>query len=66
MARRALAFGIRFRDKGRTLRVRVNESGEGGYRVEDARSGRPVRRRDHGSLSSALRDFAATWRGRLH
>jgi hypothetical protein len=64
MARRPLAFGIRFRDKGRTLRVRGNEGS--GYVVEDARGGRPALRRDHSQLASALRDFAATWRGRLH
>jgi hypothetical protein len=63
MARRPLAFGARFRDKGRTLRVRGNE---GSYVVEDARGGRPTLRRNHTSLASALRDFAATWRGRLH
>ena len=66
MARRPLAFGIRFRDKGRTLRVRGNEGSERGYLVEDARGGRLTLRRDHISLTSALRDFAATWRGRLH
>ncbi len=66
MARRPLAFGIRLRDKGRTLRVRGNEGSQRGYVVEDARGGRPTRCRDHASLDSALRDFAATWRGRLH
>ena len=66
MARRPLAFGVRFHDKGRTLRVRGYEGRERGYVVEDARDGRATLRRDHGSLSSALRDFAATWRGRLH
>jgi len=66
MARRPLAFGIRFRDKGRTLRVRGYEGSERGYLVEDARRGRATLRRDHTSLASALRDFAATWRGRLH
>lgn len=66
MARRPLAFGIRFRDKGRTLRVQGNQGSERRYVVEDARGGRPTLRRDHASLDSALRDFAATWRGRLH
>jgi hypothetical protein len=64
MARRPLAFGIRFRDKGRTVRVRGSEGR--GYVVEDDRGGRPTLRRDHSLLASALRDFAATWRGRLH
>ena len=66
MERRPLAFGIRFRDKGRTLRVRGIEGRETGYVVEDARGGRQTLRRDHTTLASALRDFAATWRGRLH
>jgi hypothetical protein len=66
MAGRPLAFGIRFRDKGRTLRVRVSDGGGRGYLVEDACGGRPTRRREHASLASALRDFSATWRGRLH
>ena len=66
MARRPLAFGIRFRDKERTLRVRGSEGSDRGYVVEDARGGRSTLRRDHTSLASALRDFAATWRGRLH
>jgi hypothetical protein len=57
---------MRFRDKGRTLRVRARETTGGGYVVEDQRDGRPTRRRDHASLSAALGDFAATWRGRLH
>jgi hypothetical protein len=66
MARRSLAFGIRFRDKGRTLRVRGYQGTERGYVVEDARPGRPVRLRAHTTLTGALRDFAATWRARLH
>jgi len=66
MAGRPLAFGMRFRDKGRTLRVRAHDTARGGYVVEDGRDGRPTRRRDHASLPAALRDFAATWRGRLH
>lgn len=66
MARRPLAFGVRFRDKGRTLRVRGYHGTERGYLVEDSRQGRPVRLRAHGTLTGALRDFAATWRARLH
>jgi hypothetical protein len=66
MASRPLAFGVRFSDKGRTVRVRGTHDSERGFVVEDARSGRPLRRRTHGSLAAALRDFAATWRSRLH
>ena len=66
MARRPLAFGVRFRDKGRTLRVRGDEGSRRRYVVEDAREGHALRRREHSSLSAALRDFAGTWRARLH
>jgi hypothetical protein len=66
MARRPLAFGIRFRDKGRTIQVRGCHGTERGYVIEDGRAGRPVRLRRHGTLTGALRDFAATWRSRLH
>ena len=66
MACRPLAFGARFRDKGRTLRVRAVDARRGRYVVEDQASDRPTRRRVHGSLTDAMRDFAATWRGRLN
>lgn len=66
MAARPLAFGVRFQDRGRTLRVRGYDATERGWVVEDARAGRPVRLRRHRSLAGALRDFASTWRARLH
>lgn len=66
MSSRPLAFGIRFRDKGRTLRVRADEREPQRYVVEDSRAGRESRRRVHPSLSEALRDFAESWRHRLH
>jgi hypothetical protein len=66
MAIRPLAFGVRLRDQGRTLKVRQQRSQPGRYVVEDSRSGRDTRHRDHASLAGALRDLAATWRGRLH
>jgi hypothetical protein len=66
MARRPLAFGARFRAGDRTLRVRAQGGRETGYVVEDARRGRPTTRRDHVSLSGALRDFARAWRDRLN
>jgi hypothetical protein len=66
MALRPLAFGIRFRDRDRTLRVRMNDGSARSYLVEETRRGRPALRRSHGSLTSALRDFAASWRARLH
>ena len=63
MATRPLAFGIRLRDKGRTLKVRQVERV---YLVEDARDGSRTRRREHASLSGAIRDAASTWRQRLN
>ena len=66
MATRPLAFGARFRHQGRTLRVHGTHAEGRGFVVEDHRSGRPTRRRAHPSLAEALRDFAASWRARLH
>ncbi len=66
MALRPLAFGVRFRDKGRTLCVHPRDGESGRYVIEDSRAGGRTRRREHASLSGALRDFAATWRQRLH
>ena len=65
MALRPFAFGVRLRDKNRTVRVRPNTRKARGYVVEDERkSGK--NRREHGSLNGALRDAAASWRSRLH
>jgi hypothetical protein len=58
-----LSFGIRLRDKGRTLRVRQDRQK---YVVEDSSDGTRTRRREHASLSGAIRDAACTWRERLH
>ncbi len=66
MASRPLAFGVRLRDKGRTVTLRAHRSDPGCYVVEDSGRGREKRRRDHPSLGGALRDLASTWRGRLH
>ncbi len=63
MAIKPLAFGIRLRDKGRTVRVRQVERK---YVVDDLRDGSRTRRREHASLSSAIRDAASTWRHRLN
>lgn len=63
---RPLAFGVRLRDKGRTLRLQSDPRNPGRYVVEDTREGRSKRQRDHASLGGALRDLAASWRQRLH
>ena len=57
MALRPFAFGLRLRDKDRTLRVR--RDGESGrYLVEDSRTGAATRRRKHASASDAVKDAA--------
>jgi hypothetical protein len=66
MATRPLAFGLRFRDRGRTVRVLTDERAAGRWVVEHSRRRASSERREHGSLAAALRDFAAIWRGRLH
>lgn len=66
MAVRSLAFGVRLRSKGRTLRVRQSRSDARRYVLEDSGSRSDARRRDHESLEGALRDLARTWRSRLH
>ena len=63
MATKPLAFGIRLRDKGRTLKIRqVGRK----YVVEDKREGDCTQQRDHKSLGRAVSDAASTWRQRLH
>jgi hypothetical protein len=63
---KGLTFGIRYREKGRTVRVRASERDPRRYVVEVGTDRGRKRRREHGSLASAVRDFAASWRGRLH
>ena len=66
MALRPLCFGLRFRDKGRTLRVKASSRDPRRYVVEVERRGQETRRRDHPSLETAVQDFARAWRNRLH
>lgn len=66
MAVRPLVFGARFTQSGRTVRVRARSADRSRYVVEVERGERPARRREHGSLTAALADFAAAWRARLH
>lgn len=62
MATKPLAFGIRLRDKGRTVKVSQTRKK---FVVEDSRDGKRARR-EHGSLGGAIRDAASTWRHRLN
>jgi len=66
MALRPFAFGIRLRDKGRTVRVRQADTDAGRYVVEDSRSGGGTKRREHESARAAVKDAARTWRSRLN
>lgn len=63
---RPFAFGVRLRDKQRTVRVRQNDRDPRRYVVEDSRPGRKPRKSEHASLTGALQDLASTWRKRLH
>ena len=64
MALKPLTFGLRLRDRDRTVRVKQGDDRR--YVVEDSKPGRRTRRRSHASARGAVRDAAGTWRGRLH
>lgn len=64
MAIRPFAFGVRLRDKNRTVRVRHTKDAKS-YVVEDS-NGRRKKTREHASLSGAVKDAASTWRSRLN
>jgi hypothetical protein len=66
MALRPLAFGARFQQSGRTVRVQQKAGSSQRYVVEVEGRGRRSERREHNSLTRALGDFAASWRARLH
>jgi hypothetical protein len=66
MALKPFAFGVRLRDKGRTVRVIQDARDPKKFRVADSRKGGKSRQREHDSLGGALRDAASTWRGRLN
>ena len=51
MASRPLAFGLRYREKGRTVRVRTSERDPRRYVVEVGTRHGPKRRREHSSLA---------------
>ena len=64
MAIKPFTFGLRLRDKGRT--VRVKQDAKRRYVVEDSQKGSRTRSRSHRKLDGAIRDAASTWRGRLN
>ena len=66
MAKRALAFGARFKGNGRTVKVSKNAKSSKGYEVEVTKSGRRSQSRQHDDLGGALKDFASSWRSRLN
>ena len=66
MAIRPLAFGARFREKGRSVKVYAGDRDAKRYVVEVRRDGKRVRRSEHASVPSAVQDFARAWRSRLH
>ena len=66
MALRPLAFSVRLRDKGRTLRVHNDPEDPGRYIIEDERGEDDTRVRSHASLPAAIQDAASTWRRRLN
>lgn len=66
MAIRPFAFGARFRDKGRTVKVHTADRDTRCYVVEVSREGGRSRRSEHASLPAAVHEFARAWRGRLH
>jgi hypothetical protein len=65
MAKRALAFGARFKGNGRTVKVRKDGRSGKSYEVEITKNGRRSQRQ-HDDLGGALKDFASSWRSRLH
>ncbi|NQZ98249.1 MAG: hypothetical protein HRU01_17180 [Myxococcales bacterium] len=66
MAIRPLAFGARFKDNGRTVRVNAKQGNSMGYEVTVERRGKKTRRSEHSDLTAALSKFASAWRGRLN
>jgi hypothetical protein len=66
MALRPLAFSVRLRDDGRTLRIQNDPVDPTRYILEDERDGEETRVRSHSCLPDAVKDAASTWRKRLH
>ncbi len=65
MAIRPFAFGVRMRDKSRTVRV-IQTQGTRSYVVQDSDTKRKPRTRKHATLEGAMKDAASIWRSRLN
>ena len=66
MAVRPLAFGARFVEKGRTVRILPDPADPRRYAVKVSRPGGASRTSQHRTAAEALREFATAWRARLH
>ena len=63
MAIKPFTFGLRLRDKGRTVRVSQDEKRR--YVVEDSQKGRRTNKRAHRNLGGAIQDAARDHEGWL-
>jgi len=66
MTCRPLAFGARFTENRRTVRLRQDPAAPDRYAVEIVREGEAPRVTHHDTLPDAVRRFSAAWRARLH
>lgn len=66
MARRPFAFGARFSENGRTVRLRQDPRAPAQYAVEILREGTPPIVSHHPDLATAVRRFSTAWRARLN
>jgi len=65
MTMRASLFGLKLKDKTRTVRVKATAGEKRRFVVEDSNAGKTTRR-EHGSAKGAVADAARTWRSRLN
>ncbi|MCH2169651.1 hypothetical protein MK489_02615 [Myxococcota bacterium] len=66
MATRPFAFGARFKDGDRTVRVYPKSVSPQRYITEVSKRGKQTKTREHTSLPGALQTFAQAWRSRLN
>ena len=65
MTTRPALFGLRLKDKTRTVKVTAKLGGKQRFVVEDSNAGRTTKR-EHDSARGAVADAARTWRSRLN